>query len=187
MLSLTRTPDEYLADFLASRGYTEQHAQFETPLLAAGFAALSAGRPAVPASCLEAGRVAATLAPPAPDAPLDAWRGAVDQAAIQLEMQGTRQANLELLKRYGAAAWRVHNEQLQSVKASLNASVEAMRDGSAQLNRKRKAEQVAVGADLSLLDNAFLQLVHKNHQIEFACQQLQSKVEFAQTKAKARP
>jgi len=184
MSTLTRTPDEYLAEFLAARGYDlDAHTRFESPMLAAGFAALAAGRPAVPASCIDSSRAA--LAPPAPEAPLDTWRGAVDQAAIQLELQGTRQMNLELLKKYGSAAWRLHNEQLQAVKSSLASAVDEVRSGSESLNRKRKAEQVAVGSDLALLDSAFYSLVQKNHQIELACQQLQTQID-AQPKAKQR-
>ena len=179
---LTRTPDEYLAEFLQMRGYdTASYERYETPSLKAGFAALSnsGGRP--PASALDLSRYKLDAPALPDDTPLPqaiaAWRSAVDNAQSQLEHQSNRSVNLELLRKFGAGAWKMHNEQLGGVRDSLAQSLEEVKAQIEGVNRKRKSEQVALGSDLALLQNGFHALVDKNHQIEAACMQLQRELE----------
>lgn len=148
-------------------------------MLAAGFAALSAGRPAAAALDLSRYKLDAP-APPASagvDAQIAAWRSAVDNAQAQLEHQSNRSVNLELLRKFGANAWKAHNEQLTAVRAALSDSLDAARLQVETINRKRKAEQVALGGDLELIENGFFALVGKNHEIEAACLRLQHQID----------
>ena len=117
---------------------------------------------------------------PAADAPLEAWRAAVDAAAAQLEQQSNRQENLELLKKYGSAAWRAHNEQVGREKEYLAQQLAAQRQANDTLNRKRKAGQVAVAGDLQALQNGFYALAEKNRTIQRACDELQAQLDAQQ-------
>lgn len=183
MSTLTRTPEEYLQDFLQHKGYTEQFLKFETPLLTAAFDALASSSSSnPPPSGLDLTRY--KLDPPAnaSAADLHAWQSAICNAQAQLEHQSNRSANLELLKKYGAAAWRVSNEQLTALRNNLATSLENVKGQIESLNRKRKSEQVQAGSDFALLENGYYSLIWKNHEIELACSQLQTKVEGEQTK-----
>ena len=150
----------------------------ESPLLAAGFAALSSGRPAASALDLSRYKLEAPVLPAGASvaAQVSAWRAAVDNAQAQVEHQQNRAVNLELLKKFGASAWKAHNQQLTCVRASLSQSLDEAKAQVEQINRKRKSEQLAVGEDLTLLENGFYNLVWKNHEIQLACSQLEQQM-----------
>ena len=84
--------------------------------------------------------------PPSKRNDVSAWRAAVDNAYAQLEHQYNRLLNLELLLKYGPAAWRAHNEALGSHATRLGAALEATRRDVEATNRERKLQQTAAGA-----------------------------------------
>lgn len=51
--------------------------------------------------------------------------------------------NLELLQKYGANAWRVHNYQLESQLKMLQKETEEYREKIREISRERKNEQVS--------------------------------------------
>jgi len=53
-----------------------------------------------------------------------------------------RLANLDLLQKYGANAWRVHNYQLEQMHKGLQGDLQSAQGQITELNRKRKLEQV---------------------------------------------
>lgn len=143
----------------------------ETPLLTSAFTALSSSGHAQ-ASGLDLSRY--KLDAPSSDDPA-VWQRAIENAQAQLEHQLNRTVNLELLKKFGATKWKVHNEQVTLLKSKLATALEDARSRVEQINRKRKSEQVAVGQELALLENGYFDLVHKNHQIETANWQIEKK------------
>ncbi|KAI3428653.1 hypothetical protein D9Q98_007476 [Chlorella vulgaris] len=118
------------------------------------------------------------LEPPQPSKRNDvaAWRAALDNAYAQLEHQYNRLLNLELLLKFGPDAWRAHNEQLAAFVARLQAQLADVRRRVDDLNRERKLQQHAAGAELGQLEAEYLGLVHKNAEIEGACRGLEAEV-----------
>ncbi|RUS30611.1 breast carcinoma amplified sequence 2-domain-containing protein [Jimgerdemannia flammicorona] len=74
----------------------------------------------------------------------EAWKRAVDNSAAHLEAQTLRLVNLELLQKFGANAWRLHNYQLEQQLKRIQAEVEERRQRIVEVNRERKLEQVSV-------------------------------------------
>jgi pre-mRNA-splicing factor SPF27 len=87
-----------------------------------------------------------------------------------------RLLNLELLLKFGPDAWRAHNEQLAAFVAAQQAALAGVRRRVEELNRERKLQQHAAGAELGALEAEYLGLVHKNGEIEAACRALEAEV-----------
>jgi hypothetical protein len=113
--------------------------------------------------------------------PLDAPRGAAVGRAARRVARG-RMNNLELLKQFGGAAWRAHNQQTSTVRDALNEYAEAVASEVDLIHRKRKSAQTAAGAEFAQLENGVNALVDKNHAIEHACEGLQRSIDEARTK-----
>lgn len=64
--------------------------------------------------------------------------------------------NLELLQKYGANAWRVHNYQLESQLKMLQKETEEYREKIREISRERKNEQVNNNIDFCWLDGSIL-------------------------------
>mmetsp|Transcript_18191 Transcript_18191/g.54664 ORF Transcript_18191/g.54664 Transcript_18191/m.54664 type:complete len:310 (+) Transcript_18191:390-1319(+) len=109
-----------------------------------------------------------------------AWKKALDNAHSQLGHQHNRVINLELLLKFGPKAWRVQNARLAAANGRLEAEVAEVRAEVEAVNRERKLQQTAAGADLASLQTQWHQLVHKNAEIERACQRLEAEVAAAQ-------
>lgn len=118
------------------------------------------------------------LEPPPPSRRNDfnAWRAALDNAYAQLEHQHNRLLNLELLLKFGPDSWRMHNEALASFVARLQDQLSRVRRQVDDLNRERKLQQHAAGAELGALQAEYLGLVHKNAEIDAACRGLEAEV-----------
>jgi len=102
-----------------------------------------------------------------------AWNHAVDNAQAQLEHQGTRLDNLELMQQYGANLWLAHLNGLEVAskrQAAENAELSTSIEG---LNRARKAEQMKLGPKLARLEAGWVDGVKKNLEIEAQCMQLE--------------
>lgn len=152
----------------------------ETPFLTTAFTSLSSGAKPSPSSSSAASAAGLDLSrykldPPAGEDPVE-WRKAIENAQAQLEHQTNRAVNLELLKKFGATKWKIHNEQVAQLKTKLAAELEEAKSRVEQINRKRKTEQVAAGQELSQLEHGYYDLVYKNHQIETANWQLEKKL-----------
>lgn len=114
--------------------------------------------------------------PQAKQGDVGAWRRAVDNAQAQLDHQGNRICNLELLQQYGANAWRAHLNSLEAASKALGAGVAAAAAEVEATNRKRKAEQTEAGPRLMRLEAEWVQGVKKNLEIESQCLRLEHEV-----------
>ena len=96
------------------------------------------------------------------------------------------QLNLELLNKFGADAWKYHNAELEAILKMLEERVGENRKEIAEINRKRKLDQVRfdshwkthtvqtqAGQQLQAMEEQWIQLVNSNVQVEFACERLQ--------------
>uniref|UniRef100_A0A8B9HYZ3 Pre-mRNA-splicing factor SPF27 n=1 Tax=Astyanax mexicanus TaxID=7994 RepID=A0A8B9HYZ3_ASTMX len=90
---------------------------------------------------------------------ITAWQDCVNNSMAQLEHQGVRIENLDLMAEYGTNAWKFSNEkQIQD------------------LNWQRKNDQLTGGAKLRELESNWVSLVSKNYEIERAIVQLENDV-----------
>lgn len=107
---------------------------------------------------------------------LNAWKAALNNAQAQLEHQGVRMTNLELLFRYGGNAWKAH---LNHVEASASISNKLLNDTKEQIggiNTERKLQQEKIGKQLGSLQDEWLSLVRKNGEISEVCQKLEEEI-----------
>ena len=116
----------------------------------------------------------------------EAWRGAVDNAKSQLENQATRLVNLELLQQHGAKLWVAQCNNLEASAVQLEKADAALAEQIETLNRKRKAEQLAVAPKLASMQADWVAAVKKNLEIEAQnlkleaeCAELRERVEEA--------
>lgn len=109
-----------------------------------------------------------------------AWKRALDNAHSQLEHQYNRLVNLELLKKYGATVWSVHNTVLEAHSNRLEQEAADVGQRIDQINRERKLQQTAVGQELADLQAEWRALVAKNRQIELACGELEAEIKLLQ-------
>ncbi|KAJ2780125.1 hypothetical protein H4R18_003629 [Coemansia javaensis] len=111
------------------------------------------------------------------DGDVDAWRRAADNAAAQLEHQGARQENLELLQRFGANAWRLGNYQKEALLRSIEAATQRCRSEGMDANRARKREQTEAAARLRDLEARWSEGVRQCVEIQVASDQLRREIE----------
>lgn len=89
----------------------------------------------------------------------------------------TRLFNLELLQKYGANAWKVHNFQLEAYLKQLKSDVEDKKKQILDLNKQRKFEQTEGGSSLRDLESKWSDLISQTLQVEVACASLENEVE----------
>ena len=102
-----------------------------------------------------------------------AWARCVENAQAQLEHQGTRLDNLELLQQHGANLWVAHLNTLDQATTRMIAEDEQLARTIEELNRSRKAQQVQIGPKLARLEAAWVESVKKNLSIERECMLLE--------------
>jgi len=118
------------------------------------------------------------LPPPTADQmqSLEAWKAAVDNSKAQLESQTLRLFNLELLQKFGANAWRVHNYQLEGYQKQLQRVLDDQKALVTELNKQRKFEQTQAAGSLSSLESRWTELISQTVQVEVACAALDQEV-----------
>jgi hypothetical protein len=109
---------------------------------------------------------------------LPAWISATNNARSQLEHQKAKTVNLELLNRFGAHQWRLHNEQLVSQNKIYQNEIERLNHNQLQVNRKRKADQMGAAPRLEQLESNYFDVVKSN--IEVSGQNEALKLQIAQ-------
>ncbi|KAJ2714126.1 hypothetical protein H4R19_001889 [Coemansia spiralis] len=107
----------------------------------------------------------------------DAWRLAADNAAAQLEHQGMRLENLELLQNFGANAWKLSNYQNECLLRSIAAATQRHRDEGTQVNKARKYEQTEAGLKLRDLESRWSDGVRQCVEVQVAGNQLRLEIE----------
>ncbi|CAG8521386.1 11218_t:CDS:2 [Acaulospora morrowiae] len=105
------------------------------------------------------------------------WQKSVDNSKSQLQHQNLRLFNLELLQKYGANAWRVHNFQLEHELQQYQKSLEEYRQSILELNKQRKTEQLQAGSQIEALELKWTEMIGQTLQVEVACASLESEVQ----------
>ncbi|KAI8332631.1 Pre-mRNA-splicing factor SPF27 [Chlamydoabsidia padenii] len=108
---------------------------------------------------------------------VEAWKKAVDNTKAQLESQAGSMFNLELLQKYGANAWRVHNYQLESYLNQIKQETERYRNEINEINRERKYDQTQAAGAIQALESKWSDLISQNLQVGVGCAALESEVE----------
>ncbi|KAL9933370.1 hypothetical protein V8E36_007546 [Tilletia maclaganii] len=99
----------------------------------------------------------------------DEWKAALDNAYVQLAHQEGRAINIDLMKRYGANHWRIHNYNLESDLARYTSARTHVTDTlSASTNRTRRLLQQNSEAQLSSLEARWAALVSTQLQMGVA-------------------
>ncbi|WIA40065.1 hypothetical protein OEZ86_013482 [Tetradesmus obliquus] len=111
-----------------------------------------------------------------------AWLAASNNAHAQLEHQLGRIANLELLLRFGANAWRAQVAFDEGLLKQSEATLQGLRKSIDQLNRERKLQQQAAGAELRVLEDQYYSALRKNLEISAACQAIEEEMALLQAK-----
>lgn len=109
---------------------------------------------------------------------ISAWQKAVDNGYAQLEHQSNRLVSLQLLDKYGSNAWKTHAFQLEYIKKQLESELQEIQNEEANLNKKRKLDQMKMGNSLQLLDNRWKEMVSQNLQVKAALTTLENEVEY---------
>lgn len=143
----TKAPEEYLVD----KGMADEYEfnAHDSVFLQTEWDRVAAGKAQTPLD------MSAYKVEPPPEEQrdsLDAWQKAVNNAYAQLEHTHTRLMNLELLTKFGPNAWKLHTEQLQSYKTSVDNNLADCQQDIENLNRKRKAEQLQAGSRFRQLE-----------------------------------
>ncbi|KAG0767004.1 hypothetical protein G6F24_003157 [Rhizopus arrhizus] len=113
---------------------------------------------------------------PSDEDDVEAWKAAVSNTKSQLESQAGSMFNLELLSKYGANAWRVHNYQLETYLEYIKNNTERVRNQILNTNKERKMEQTQAAETLASLENKWSDLISQNLQVEIACAALEAEV-----------
>jgi hypothetical protein len=114
--------------------------------------------------------------PPSDNKSVTAWEEAVKNAKAMLVHQSTHAENLELLKLYGANAWRDCNEKLEQLRSRLQNEVNEAQKQLDKLNLDRKNEQLPVGRKLVQLEDEWSQLVERNRALARAISNLEQEL-----------
>lgn len=102
------------------------------------------------------------------DATEEEWTRAVDNAATQLMHQEGRLTNIELLKKYGANAWRLHNFQQEHLSQQYTKASDELTARITAINRKRRQDQTEAGEQLAALERKWTDLISRGLQLEVA-------------------
>ncbi|RWS01891.1 pre-mRNA-splicing factor SPF27-like protein [Dinothrombium tinctorium] len=117
---------------------------------------------------------------PAPSAgkmtDVTAWNEAVENSMAQLEHQYVRICNLELMSKYGAAAWKAYNTVLVQMMQTANQRLQDLRKQIQEINWKRKNSQTLAGEKLKTLADKWVSLVSKNYEIERVCVEIENEI-----------
>lgn len=157
---------------------------FSSPLLQEEMRRVAAGQ-ALRAIDLE--RYKAAAAPiPAPSE-LDALGLQELSARLRaaIEYEATRVGNVQLLARFGAQAWRLHNEQVAADLAAHLRALEAEKLAALRTNRKRQRAQLEAGAALGQLESEFQAQLAKNAELAVVCERLAEQVKRLRQRAEA--
>lgn len=108
---------------------------------------------------------------------LDEWRSVLKQAYVSSSHLAGRQCNLQLLSEYGKNAWLVGNSQLEEILAHLEKELADLKARADEVNRARKAAQVASQPELTGLDQTWRHNFAEMIQVQVAAAELRHELE----------
>lgn len=97
-----------------------------------------------------------------------AWSSALLNAEAQLMHSDVRLTNLELLKKFGANQWRLHNFQQEAFVRLFDGATSKMQAETTSLNRARKQAQTEAGQELTRLNKRWAELLNRSLSVELA-------------------
>ena len=113
------------------------------------------------------------------------WKKALDNAEAQLEHQGNRVMNLELLAQYGPKAYQVHNFQLEGMLDVLKAELQGLKDQILEINQERQESQTDISGSLQSMESKWQELVEHMIRVDLANTELQGRIDFLKSKKQA--
>ncbi|PKI82528.1 hypothetical protein MVES1_003925 [Malassezia vespertilionis] len=108
----------------------------------------------------------------------EAWDASLRNASVQLAYMDGRVKNIELLRRYGANAWRLYNYNQEAILGLESQALDAEREEVEEVNRARKDAQIKTGDALSTYESRWAALVSQNLSLRVA--NLTAKAETAE-------
>lgn len=152
---------------------------FETDLMKNEFERLSNRQPLEPLSMKR------YELPPPPSGRLgevQAWNESVENSMAQLEHQGIRAMNLELMLNYGCEAWKQVLEVFTAMQAKAQDRLQDLKKEIQDVNWERKERQTEAGEKLKQLEIQWVTLVSKNYEIEQVCAKLEEEIQQHKSK-----
>ncbi|RHZ53187.1 hypothetical protein Glove_449g7 [Diversispora epigaea] len=144
----------------------------DSPILSTEYQRVQQGKPIIE---MDTNRY--KLPDPEDKTDLESWKKAVDNSKSQLNHQNLRSYNLELLQKYGANAWRVHNFQLEHELQQYQKTLEEYKQNILELNKQRKSEQLQAGSQIENLELKWTEIIGKTLQVEVACASLETEIQ----------
>lgn len=102
------------------------------------------------------------------EATSEEWEASLHNAEAQLMHSEARLTNLELLKKYGANHWRLHNFQQEAFLRQYQGASSEIQAQTTLLNRSRKQAQTEAGNELTRLSKRWAELLNRSLNVEFA-------------------
>eukprot|EP01128_Nolandella_sp_AFSM9_P004527 TRINITY_DN2042_c0_g1_i3.p1 TRINITY_DN2042_c0_g1~~TRINITY_DN2042_c0_g1_i3.p1 ORF type:complete len:1421 (+),score=346.70 TRINITY_DN2042_c0_g1_i3:484-4263(+) len=118
---------------------------------------------------------------------VNAWLQSVQNAKAQVQNKAIQIENLELLKAYGANAWKAHIEELNQVKKTLGGELKAVKREVGGINAARKTEQIPTGKRLVQLEQQKEEMIEQIATIRPALTKLQEEINALQNGSAAAP
>ncbi|KAJ2726798.1 hypothetical protein GGI07_000309 [Coemansia sp. Benny D115] len=116
------------------------------------------------------------LETPGSGAEVDEWEKAAQNAGAQLEHQGIRMTNLELLQQFGTNAWKLSNYQKEGLLRQLQDATRRIKEEGVELNKARRYEQLEADVKLKGLESRWSEGVKNCIDIQAANAQLRAEI-----------
>lgn len=110
---------------------------------------------------------------PGPEAGLSEWHEAVTRAKIMYEYTKNRLELVELQQQFGANSWLAHNQIIEKARDHFKTLLLSYKSKIEQINIQRKMKQLQQKSKLANLENAWLETVKQNFELEEACKKLE--------------
>ncbi|KAI1285503.1 Pre-mRNA-splicing factor SPF27 [Halotydeus destructor] len=114
---------------------------------------------------------------------IQAWTESVDNSMAQLEHQNIRLANLTIMNKFGAEAWKTYNTVLAQSLEKHQKEAQQLKKTIQEINWQRKSDQLNAAEKLKSLENNWVNLVSKNYEIEQACLDIEKEISFLEKKS----
>ncbi len=171
-------------DYLAEAGISSESALYQTSsaLVRAEmeklFTAATTNTPIAATNAITSSQYEKVLPPPpSSSSSVAAWEKAIKEAQIAVEAQGIRSINLELMNKYGVAAWKTHITELEALNTQSKQGLTAVTNEIESVNALRQSTQQSIAKPkLKTLSRKYTEAVEMNLQTEVACGDIEAEV-----------
>jgi hypothetical protein len=116
----------------------------------------------------------------------DEWKDCLAKARIRLEAQCLHSVNLELLGKYGAAAWKGHASEVERSTAATQGALKRLQQSSDDVNAARRSSQSHKAPRIQAAKAAWTGAVDSSFQLKVAIAELQGRVHTMRSLAQQR-